>query len=408
MVTALKNRLRVLGTLDFWFALVVCFYTATFYFRNWHTTIGLSLFMLASVAFIISKRKKITKPQPLVYLFGAMYLVRVLWLLVSNDLQYGMQWLDVCLPFLLLPIVCQWLPLNERIVKIVLSFFVHFTLLFCVATLASVWHYSHANTISLIEWLHYPKNYYPLAFAWTAYDHPSFLCILYLFALPVGVYLWWRYKCVPLVELLLLFAGVTAVLAFTGARIGLVILPLLLCLIVFSYIPKKWKKIAAGLIVAGILTGTAIVVFVNTDFTNRFADPIREQLLKTTIYSIKEKPLLGVGTGGMREVIHSPEVAEKIGYEYPQGTLSYPHNQYLGEIMHFGIIGAIPLFALLLYLLVIAVRRNDFLMQALVVILFVFSVTEMPFESSKGINYFTFFISLLVFSRHARKLSIVE
>jgi hypothetical protein len=84
-------------------------------------------------------------------------------------------------------------------------------------------------------------------------------------------------------------------------------------------------------------------------------------------------------------------MTEKIGM-----ALSYPHIQYLGEIMHFGFIGAAALFGTLIYLLILALRRKDFLLQSLLLILFVFMFTEMPFDLYKSINFFLFFISLFV------------
>jgi O-antigen ligase len=116
--------------------------------------------------------------------------------------------------------------------------------------------------------------------------------------------------------------------------------------------------------------------------------------METAWISIKEKPLLGTGTGGMKEVLTSVELAQKLDYSDAQ-PYSYPHNQYVGEVMSFGIVGAIPLFATLLYLLIIALRKKNFLLLSLLVILFVCMMTEMPFDIYKSINYFLFFISLL-------------
>jgi O-antigen ligase len=132
-------------------------------------------------------------------------------------------------------------------------------------------------------------------------------------------------------------------------------------------------------------------------FTDRFKDPVRIQLWETAMSSIKEKPLLGTGTGGMDAVMTSTELADKLGYPEPM-PFSYPHNQYLGEVMQFGFIGALVLFGTLIYLLVLALRKKDFLLQSLLLILFIFMFTEMPLDSHKGINFFLFFISLFVVS----------
>jgi O-antigen ligase len=93
----------------------------------------------------------------------------------------------------------------------------------------------------------------------------------------------------------------------------------------------------------------------------------------------------------MKVIINTPEITEITGQ-----SLSYPHNQYLGEVMHFGVTGAIPLFATLIYLLIIAIRHKNFLLLSLMAIFFIFMITEMPFDLYKSINYFLFFSSLLL------------
>jgi hypothetical protein len=70
--------------------------------------------------------------------------------------------------------------------------------------------------------------------------------------------------------------------------------------------------------------------------------------------------------------------------------------------MHFGLVGAIPLFATLLYLLVLALRQRNFPLLALMALLLVFMLTEMPFDLYKSINYFLFFTSLLVHAKNIR------
>jgi hypothetical protein len=142
-----------------------------------------------------------------VYGWLAVYLVRVVWLLVSNDVHYGLKWLDTCLPMLLFPILFQYLSLSERVIRTVLTFFVRFTLLFCLLVLFSVAYHSLSIPIDIKEWLLHPKNYYHLAFTWTNYDHPSFLCVIYLFALPAGLYLRRKHHAISTTEVIILTAS---------------------------------------------------------------------------------------------------------------------------------------------------------------------------------------------------------
>jgi O-antigen ligase len=395
----LKNRIRPLITKDRLLSFVLSVFAISLFFGNNFILYATVLFIATAIPIIIHstiiEKKKLTKPQLIVYCWLAVYLVRVVWLLMSNDIHYGLKWLDTCLPMLLFPIIIQYLSLSERIIKTVLTVFVHFALLFCTLSLLSVAYYSFTTPVDIKEWLLHPKNYYPLAFKWTNYAHPSFLCIIYLFALPVGLYLKRKYHTVSTTKIIILIVVEAAVIAFTGSRIGIIIFPLLLLLMLLYSVLWKRKIITAGLAIALISITAIILSLSENQFTDRFKDPIRTQLWETTLFSIKEKPLLGVGTGGMKAVLASSELAEKLDYP-AQLASSYPHNQYLGEIMHFGIIGAIPLFATLIYLLIIAICRKNFLLLSLMVILFVFMITEMPFDLHKSINYFLFLTNLFM------------
>jgi hypothetical protein len=343
---------------------------------------------------IFGKKEKLRKPHPVVYCWLAVYLVRVVWLSVTDDLHFGLKWLDTSLPFILFPLLFQYIPLSERAIKTVLALFVRFTLLFCAITLFCVAYYSSTIPIDIKEWLHYSKGYHPFALKWVGYDHPSFLCVIYLLALPVSLYLRRKYHAISTTEIIILIIMEAAVIAFTGARVGIVIFLLLLLMMLIYAVPLKRRRITAGLTVALLSAATVVLILSENQFLDRFKDPPRTQLWKAAMTSIKEKPLLGTGTGGMRAAMDTPEIAETAGL-----PLTYPHNQYLGEVMHFGLIGAIPLFATLIYLLTLAIRHKNFLLLSLMAILFIFMITEMPLDLNKSINYFLFFTCLFLFQK---------
>jgi hypothetical protein len=388
----------ILYNKDIILSFMLSLFIVSLYFDLSYIILSTILFLFTGAGFILydifGKKEKLHKPNPIVYGWLAVYLVRIIWLLVSNDIHYGLKWLDTCLSMILFPVIFQYLSLSERTIKAVLTFFVHFTLLFCIITLFSIAYHSFTRSISILEWLHHPKNYYFIVFNWNGYDHPSFLCVIYLLALPAGLYLRRKYHAIFTIELAALAIVEAAVIAFTGARVGIIIFPLLLLMMLAYSVPPK-RKIAATGLIAFLLGVTVMILSLSeSQFFDWFKDPIRAQLWKTAIVSIQEEPVLGVGTGGMKAVIDTPEMTKITGL-----SLSYPHNQYLGEVMHFGIIGAIPLFATLMYSLIIAIRHKHFLLLSLMLILSVFMITEMPFDIYRGISYFLFFISLLFFQK---------
>lgn len=387
---------------DFAVSVILCLYAVSLYFSDRIVIAATVLLVAGGAAMIVSRTVagggRLPPPHPLVYGWLAVYLVRVVWLLVSNDPLYGLRWLDTGLPFILFPLLFQYLPVSERAFRTTLAFFVRFAFLFCAITLVSVAWHCLAVPVDVGEWLRSPKACYPLAYAWTNEDHPSFLCIVYLLALPAAFFLKRRYGAVSTLEIGALVVVEAAVLAFTGARVGLIILPALLLLMALYGASCRRKLIIAGSLAALTVALTAGLWGRAQPLVDRFKDPIRMQLWETAVASIKERPLLGVGTGGMREAIRSPEMAERLHYPQPQ-PLSYPHNQYLGEAMHFGFLGAIPLFGTLVCLLLLALRRKNLLLQAVLLTAFIFMCTEMPFDSHRGVNFFLFFLSLFFAQR---------
>jgi hypothetical protein len=375
---------------------VLCFYTASLYFAYWVSALALLLFVIAGVATIayavVRKEQKLQKPHAIVYCWLAVYAVRLLWLPLSDNPAHGAHWLDGSLPFLLLPVIFQYIPITEQMVKTILTFFLRFTLLFCVATICVIVYISHSTPIDLVEWLRNAKAYCGLGYMWTGYDHPSYLSVIYLLAIPAGFYLRRRYGTIRIAELLLLIGLIIALMLFTAARIAFVLFPLLIILLVY-HSSLRWNKIITVIMAVVLVVGGVLFMHTGGPLSERFHDTVRTQLRETAIASIKEKPLLGTGTGGMLSVMQSPEIATQLGYSNPQ-PFSYPHNQYLGEVMHFGIIGSLALFLTIAYLLFIALRRKDLLLQAALLSMLVLMFTEMPFDSNKAIHFFLLFSSL--------------
>jgi O-antigen ligase len=322
---------------------------------------------------------------------------------VSPDVPNGLKWLDTCLPVLLLPIAIQYYPLTERMIKLILTFFVRFSFIFCLITLISIIYHIFIGHIAITDWIRNSKQYFPFAFIWTNYIHPSFLGMVYLLALPIGLYLRKKYHNIYIIELLSLFLVETTIVCFTGSRIGIIIIPLLLFLMMFHYINIKQRRqryIVVTMAIIGI-TGVIVWLFLHKSALHLFHDPIRMRLWEIAIGSIQNNPLLGVGTGGMKELI-VPVNAE---FGLPEWYITYPHNQYLGEVMHFGFIGSIPLFATLIYLLILAIQRKDILLQSFLIVLSIAMCTDMPFDICKTIHFSLFFSSLFL-AIHTPKTSI--
>jgi O-antigen ligase len=370
-------------------------YVASLFFNDKFMIAAFILFIIAALVHLVynvcCKKDQTLKPHVIIYCWVAVYLVRVIWLLVSPNVSNGLKWLDTCLPMLLLPVALQYYPLTERVIKWVLTFFVRFSFIFCLISTSSIIYHIFADSIAITDCIRNPKQYSLFAFMWTNCTHPSFLSMIYLLALPTGLYLRKKYHNISITELLLLLFVESIVVYFTGARIGMITVLLLLFLMALYLRQRRLKRIIIATAIIGI-TGVMVWLSFHKSVLHFFHDPIRVRLWEIAINAIQNDPFLGVGTGGMKELI-IPVNAE---FGLPEWYITYPHNQYLGEVMHFGFIGAIPLFATLIYLLILAIRRKDILLQSFLIILSIAMCSDMPFDMCKTIHFSLFFPSLFL------------
>jgi len=229
---------------------------------------------------------------------------------------------------------------------------------------------------------------------WPAHPHPSYLSSILLMAAPIALYL--RYqdeKQITMVEMLL---GVLLPIVFTvlsGARVGMVIAPILF---LFGYLFYcKFKPILKwGLVFEGILAGVILLhIFPSAD--NSFTDSFREDLQKTAISAIKEKPVFGWGTGYVRPLIQDEERAHSLGIETPYSFNQF-HNQYLEDMVQFGVFGILTLLVLLGWILWVGIREKNFLLLSFLAIYILFFWTESTLFIAKGITPFTFWLCFLM------------
>jgi O-antigen ligase len=135
---------------------------------------------------------------------------------------------------------------------------------------------------------------------------------------------------------------------------------------------------------------------------DRFEDPIRENLRTLAVDAIKEKPLFGWGTGYVLPLIQAEETTQRLGIEkpYPFGQF---HNQYLEDMVQFGVPGALLLLLLVGWLFFLAVRNKDYLMFSLLVVYLLFFWTETTLANAKGVVPFAFWVCFLAATQNVRQ-----
>ena len=125
-------------------------------------------------------------------------------------------------------------------------------------------------------------------------------------------------------------------------------------------------------------------------------DATRAERWKCAVELIREKPLTGYGTG--EEKFKLSEMYTKYKLSNSLANNFDAHNQYLGFMIKSGLFGLFAYLLLLIYSLYVSLKKRNYIHICLLLILATTSLTENTLDSNKGIVFFAFFNSLLVFS----------
>ena len=375
----------------------IALFLATLPFKIDYTNYAMGFMLLTSFLIFVRDTSRRFIWQPIFYIICAMYLLNIIGLSYTNDFKMGIKRLDATVVFIFFPIIFSMIQFPKKNLMLLLRFFVWSVIAFCMFGLMSYATITHEISWNMV--FHGSKSYAPLLMMWPAHPHPSYLSTILLMAAPVALYLRFQNgKQISLTEILL---AVLLPIVFTilgGARVGMMIVPVLL-LLGYLFYCKFRPMLKWGLAVAGI----AICVFLIHSFPkvdDRFDDPIRANLRKTAISAIQEKPVFGWGTGSAKLLIQSEERAHNLGIRKPYNFNQF-HNQYLEDMVQFGIAGLLLLLVLLGWMLLVSICEKNYLLLSLLAIYAIFFWTESVLFTSKGIVPFTFWFSFLISNKKA-------
>ncbi len=142
----------------------------------------------------------------------------------------------------------------------------------------------------------------------------------------------------------------------------------------------------------------------NTNRTNKSyvqSTGARIWFWKTTTEVIKENPILGVGTGDIRDEL-SKKYQEK-GIIYIQDKGMDSHQQYLQTFAATGLFGFLSLLSMFLLLFYDSIKNRKFLLFGFTLLYFIFGFTESMLETQAGLVFFTFFALYLSYYNQVKK-----
>ncbi len=138
----------------------------------------------------------------------------------------------------------------------------------------------------------------------------------------------------------------------------------------------------------------------------KFEEPnstnIRLNIWKYSIELIKKSPVIGIGTGDLKEELVN--IYKKNNYQYGVQKRISPHNQFLHTGVILGIVGILFLVAYFFLPMICAFKKNDWLYLIFLFIILINGITESILEREAGILFFTAFNTIFYFNLISEKI----
>lgn len=321
----------------------------------------------------------------------------------SENLPYWLSRVQLRLPFCLLPFAfCHIPPLSKRQFQSLLFFFLIVVATNTLLVLTNYVLYFDTITLKLGQGIAMPFLKQHIAFSIMA----AFACI-------IGLELWrssffikykWEKNVIAFLSLFLFVA-----LHIIAVRTGLI--ALYVCLIlrggIFIFQSHKYIVGFAGLLVLALIPYLSYqflpsfqqrVHYAIWDFEQyQLGDPSSksdsERLISLQIGSeiFLENKIIGVGFGDIEQ-----EMSRIYEQNFPKLEPKLPHNQWLLTAMGLGIIGLVLSLISFFKPLMERQRFRSFTFLSLHVLIFVYCMTDIPFEGTFSLSFYVFFVCLFL------------
>lgn len=321
--------------------------------------------------------------------------------------------IDKTISFFVLPLSYSFFRLqNATLLRILKLFFrslgvymtVSFAFWFCNLYLLG---------ISPIEWIAMGKvelfgsSGFNCVVGWCGYSHPSYISLILLPAMLSGFFLWYN-KEVRCFEVSIFVIGVLLIELAMASRIGVIATFFLITLSLLYYTYLKKRRYLKYCLTTAMLLVATIFVVGGEKITEQIKDQRRSIDRRLAMDYISNHFWWGIGTG--RQDIALEQGEKKLADTLPKREVILPktftHNQYLGDMVQFGIWGLVGLTAILLTLGVYAFRQQDYLLQTFLAFYMLFMTIDEPLYVQEGITRFLVLLTFFVALTHSNRQKI--
>ena len=356
----------------------------------------------------LSNYKKLFEPKKAFLWLFLFYLMHFVGMIYTDNISFG--WMDTGMKssFGIFPVVFvlfhfkvnKQLLFKSLILGALVSIIICYYLSYLnYAETGKSWHFRESY---LSHFMHrsYWATYLVLAFIFSTY-----LVIKKQINIVVGAFLILLFFAIVFITgskagiLILLISTISLLVYLTKTTgklkwsLGLGVLALITLIITLSYFPSVANRIKSSYMFA---TGEYSI---NVEKTESTASRIL--MWRTSVDLIKEKPLLGVGTGDIKDALVQKNI--EMGYTDVANRNMNSHNQFLNTWVAIGFFGFIFLFLFFLIPFIYVPTGEIFIQRLIVFTLFASLLAESFLETQAGIIPVAFLLSLFSLDHSKKK-----
>jgi len=373
------------------------------------------IIVLWTVTWIIERIKKIptkkldNQQKTVLFVVVFFYLIQIVGLAFTGNLQNGLIELRIKLPFLIFPIFFLFVnKLYAKFFHLILSTFLFGIISMSFFLLIRATYFFPVEHIYSFFYSRFSYNF-----------HPSYFSMYVTFALIIVFYLYERFghnrKHLFFVILISLFFFLINFLL--ESKTGIFTFFLIISIYGIVKLYKKYKLllvatlgIIAILLYAEIRHNPRMFELFHTKIENInkstiASNEVRILVLKSALKVIQQNPF-GYGTGDAKDVLVSEYKRERITGALKEKLNA--HNQYLETTIGLGIQGTILLLFILIFPFAIAIKRRNYLLYLFIILVSMNFLTESMLNRENGVVFFTFFLTLLITIQNSKAVKIKQ
>jgi hypothetical protein len=351
-------------------------------------------------------------------LFFFLFLYAILLLAGTIGTEKGFHFPDITLSFYLLPLSLCFFRLSRETLLRIGRFFFRVMIIYMLICVIYWWFnflyldtsFSHWVThklyfpVEMNDWVAQTKKcsdgYFAAFFfvnSWAYYYHPSYISLVLFFGLITGFYLYYKKNALSVVtrfELILYIVLCFVSIILMESRVGFVGFLFILAVTGLYYFKLKTRYFKIVLPLC-LLLGISALFLLNDKISEFADDELRATYQILAIDHIKEHFWWGCGFHEQKAAL--VEQAQKINMDLPHAIEPrHTHNQFLGDMVEYGIWGLLALTSMLCAFARYAVKKRSYLLQMLLCVTVLLMFVDEPLYIQEGVTRFTVFLIFFV------------